>query len=295
MTQSPLDALTEINLDDLATAFGVQHRPWLNRAVRRIFYGTARKFAKQVVDFDSAIASRGLVEAARMTDRFYVRDVRVFGADRLPSSAFLALSNHPGMTDTLALFCALNRPDLKIIALNRPFLLSLPNISKQLLYVTENQNERVSLVRRMSEHLRTGGAALTFPAGHTEPDPDVHDGALESLNTWTDSVGVFIRLAPETVIVPTLVRHVMWDKVAHHPILKTKHTKEDRELLAAALQLGIQLMFNLRPTTVSVQFGKPITAKELGSFDTQTIHQAVLAEMKQLIECPPEGEGVSAL
>ena len=123
--------------------------------------------------------------------------MRVFGADRLPDGPFLALSNHPGLTDTLALFTALGHPDLKIIALNRPFLLSLPNVSKQLFYVSDNSNERVAPVRRGSMHVRNGGSALTFPAGHSEPDPEVYAGAVESLASWTDSVGVFVRLAPD--------------------------------------------------------------------------------------------------
>ncbi len=92
---------------------------------------------------------RGLAEAACLTERLYVRDVRVFGADCLPAGPCLFLANHPGMTDTLALFTALARPDLRVIALDRPFLLSLPNLSRQLYYVTDSPQERVSLVRRV--------------------------------------------------------------------------------------------------------------------------------------------------
>ena len=176
---SSLDVLTQINLDDLVASFGWQDHRILSGALRHLFYGLARKFARQMLDFDNAIGTRGLVEAARQTERLFVHDVRVFGADLVPDSAFLALSNHPGMTDTLALFSALNRADLKIIALNRPFLQSLPNTSKQLFYVTDNSNQRVTLIRQVSAHLRNGGAALTFPAGHIEPDPDVYSGALE--------------------------------------------------------------------------------------------------------------------
>lgn len=248
-----------------------------------------------MLDFDNAVGSRGLVEAARQTQRLIVREVRVFGADRVPDSAFLALSNHPGMTDTLALFSALKRPDLKIIALNRPFLLSLSNLSKHLFYVTENPAERMTLIRHVSEHLRAGGAALTFPAGHIEPDPDVYLGAIESLKDWTDSVGVFIRLAPETAILPVLVRGVIWDQAAHHWLLKIKKMKEEREKLAAALQLLATVLFNARPVTVSVQIGRPVTIKELGSTDTQSIHQAVLTEMKGLIGNQYQVEGPSVL
>jgi len=51
----------------------------------------------------------------------------------------------------------------------------------------------------------------------------------------------------------------------------------------------------LKPVTVKIQVGKPITAEELGATETQIIHQAVLAEMRRLIENPPAGEGISAL
>ena len=292
---TPLENLTQINLDDLVKALGIQNRPTLTRLTRFLFRGVARKFARQMIDFDSMAGACGLTEAARLTEQLYVREVRVFGADHLPDSSFLALSNHPGMTDTLALFTALNRNDLKIIALDRPFLLSLPNISKQLFYVTDNSAERVSLVRNVSAHLRNGGPILTFPAGHNEPDPDVYDGAVDSLQSWTDSVGVFLRLAPQTPIVPIVVRSAVWKRMAHSPIIRIKHTRDERELLVVALQLLGMVMFNIKPVSIIVQIGKPITVKELGSNETQVIHQAVLAEMKRLIENPPEGEGISAL
>ena len=41
--------------------------------------------------------------------------------------------------------------------------------------------------------------------------------------------------------------------------------------------------------------GKPITVAELGSRATRDLHQAVLREMKRLIENPPEGAGVNLL
>jgi putative hemolysin len=287
--------LTQINLDDLVSSFGWEHRPFFARILRRLFHKPAQNFAQQMLEFDSAIEAHGLTEASRRTERRYVRDVRVFGLDHLPAGPFLALSNHPGITDTLALFCVLQRPGLKIIALDRPFLMSLPNMSRQLFFVKDDPASRMALVRQVSGHLRSGGAALTFPAGEIEPDPDVYPGALESLQAWTDSVGVFIRIAPETAVLPMLVRSVIWNKVAKLPLLKIKKTRADREKLAAALQLLTMVMWNAKPVSVTVQIGKPITVKELGTTDTQVIHQAVINEMKHLIENPPKDMGVSVL
>ena len=287
---SNLETLTQINLDDLVTSFGWQGRPLLSRFLRTLFRKPAKTFAEYMVEFDNAIGTHGLTEASRLTQKHFVRDVRVFGLDRLPVSAFLALSNHPGMSDTLSAFCALNRPGLKIIALDRPFLNALPNLSKQLFTIKDDAASRVSLVRQVTSHLRNGGAALTFPAGHIEPDPDVYEGAIASLKTWTDSAGVFIRLAPETAIVPILIRGVVWDKAAGHILLKIKKTREEKEKLAAALQLLAHVAFGKKDVHVRVQIGNPIYAKTLGTTETAVIHQAVIAEMKYLIENPPQGE-----
>src|SRR5215216_2647900 len=295
MTHSNVETLAQINLDDLISSFGWQNQPLLARLLRRTFMKPARTFANQMTDFDVPVATHGLAEAARLTLRHYVRDIRIFGADRIPNGPFLALSNHPGMSDTLALFVALKRLDLKIIAFNRHFLNALPNVSKQLLYLTDDPMSRITLIRQMSSHLRSGGAALTFPAGHIEPDPDVHNGALESLGSWTNSAGVFIRMAPETTVLPVLVRGVVWKKAAYHPLTYLKRTRAEREKLAGALQLLAYAILKVRPVTVRVQIGKPIYAKELGTTETQVIHQAVLGEMKQLMENPPEAQGESAI
>jgi len=293
--ENRLEVLTAINLDDLVYSFGCDRRPLLAFLMRRLFLGAARKFARQMLDFDSAIKTNGLAEAACRTERLFACDVRLFNAELLPDGPFLALSNHPGVTDTLALMAALGRPDLKIIALNRPFLLALPNLSRRLYYVNEDPQERFTLVRQVSKTLRDGGSILTFPAGRNEPDPDVYPGAVEALGGWTDSVGVFARLAPATPLVPVCVRNVMWRSAAKFPLSNMRRSSDDKQLLASALQLLASLLFGAHPVTVQVQIGRPITVKNLGSSDTHVLHNSVLAEMKRLIESKPEGLGKSLL
>lgn len=285
---SNFEALTEINLDDLISSFGWQDSPLLSRLLRFIFRKPAQKFARQVIEYEETVGAHGIVAGGWNLSRRYVKDIRIINADRIPESGFLALSNHPGMTDTVALFAALNRKDLRIIALDRPFLTSLPHTTEHLFYVYDDSAKRMTLVRQVSAHLKKGGATLTFPAGHIEPDPDVYPGAVESLAKWTDSVGVFIRMAPDAAILPVLVRNVVAKKYAHHWLLKIKKTREEKEKLATALQLLGMVIFGEKPVTVTVQIGKPIYAKELGSIETEVIHRAVLAEMKCLIENPPE-------
>jgi putative hemolysin len=243
-----------------------------------------------MVEYDEIVRSHGIVEGGRSLVRRYVKDLRILNAERIPDSAFLALSNHPGMADTVALFTALNRKDLHIIALDRPFLNALPETTKQLFYVYDDPTRRMTLVRQVSAHLKNGGAALTFPAGRIEPDPGLHPGAVESLQDWVDSVGVFIRMAPNAAILPVLVRNVIAEKYARHWLLKTKKAKEEKEKLATALQLLGMVIFGEKPVTITIQIGRPIYVKDLGTNDTAVIHKAVLAEMKYLIENPPDDE-----
>lgn len=276
-------ALSGIALDDLVSAFGCGHRPFLTRVLRRAFEAPARSFARQMVDFDADVGRLGLPEAARRTQRHYIRGVTVTREAPLPAGPVLALANHPGMADALSLFTAMNREDLKIIALDRPFLTSLPNTSRHLFLVREDDSRsRAHLVREVSTHLRKGGAALTFPAGHIEPDPDVATDAAASLDRWTDSVGVFVRMAPETAVVPVLVRGVLWRTAAAHPLLHLKRSGEERERLAATLQLLAHVVFRVTPVTVRVHVGRAITAVELGTTDARAVHAAVLAEMRRL-------------
>ena len=290
---SQLNLLTQINLDDLVSSFGWTESPRLAHLLRRLFLHPAQTFAEAMVEFDDAVGAHGLPDASRLLLGRYVREVRVYGHENIPPAApFLALSNHPGMADTVSLFAAINRADLKIIALDRPFLKALPHTSNQLFYLKDDPAARMTLVRQVSTHLKSGGSALTFPAGEIEPDPNVYAGALEALDKWTDSAGVFLRMAPETVILPTLVRGVIWDKTAQHPLVRiAKKKKEEREKLAAAFQLLAHVQFKQRPVTVTVQIGQPITVEKLGSKETQVIHQAVVTEMRRLIQNPPAGDG----
>lgn len=291
------DTLTQINLDDLVSSFGWERKTLLASVLRRAFANPAHKFASQILDFDQAVGQTNLAEASRkVMKEHYVRDVRVHGRENiLRDGPTLFLANHPGMADTLSLFAAINRTDLKIIALHRPFLESLVNTTQQLFFIDNDPEKRMRAVRQVTNHLRNGGAALTFPAGEIEPDPLVYSGALGSLNKWTDSAGVFLRLAHEVKIIPALVSGVIWEKAARHWLTRFKRTRVEREKLAAALQLLAIILRDAKPTTVHVQFARPITLEEIGSTDSQAIHKVVIERMRSLILNRPHNEGVSAL
>jgi hypothetical protein len=283
---SQLDSLTEINLDDLVSSFGWQENPVPAALVRWLFVPPARKFAGQMVEYDTMVGRMGLHEAScQVLQRHYIRELCVHGQQNIPSDGpLLFLSNHPGLTDTVSLFAAIPHSNLRVIATHRPFLLSLPNISQHLSYISDDPGDRMRAVRQVSTHLRSGGAALTFPSGKIEPDPDVHPGAADSLKHWTDSSGVFMRFAPDLQIVPTLVSGVIWERTANHWLTRLKHTREDRERLAAALQLLAMIVRDARPTVVNIWFGKPITRREVDPREAGCVNEVLMERMRCLLE-----------
>jgi len=293
--QDRLQALIQINLDDLVAALGLEGKPWLAAMAGRLLRLPAVRFARQMVEFDDTTGLHGLPEGARHAERRLAQDVRVHGRERLPAGAFLALSNHPGITDTLALFASIDRRDLMTIALHRPFLHNLVHVSRQLFYLTESPQDRIRLVRQVVRALRNGIPVLTFPAGHIEPDPDEFPGATKALSTWIQSAEVFLRLAPGTPIVPICVRGVTSHALASSAILGNGRSAENRQLLASALQLLWQLLTGARLVTVHVQIGNPIPPRDAPNFDAEQLHRDVIQEMQRMIEAPPQGAGVSAL
>ncbi len=277
--------LTRFNLEDLIASFGCDGRRWLAPFLRMIFRAPARKFAGRMIDFDAAVGHHGeLGRASRaVLDAHYVRGLRIDGREHAPSKGpALFLANHPGLADAISLIAAINRPDLKILALRRPFLETLQHIAGHLFFVDHNLGKRVILAHEVAAYLRAGGAVLSFPAGKIEPDPEVWGDALQSLNTWVDSARFIVKLAPKAHIVPVLVQGVVWEKTARHWLTRIRRTRSERDKLAAALQLLSMVVRGTKPTTVNVRFAAPITLTD-GSMEPGAIHQAVVGRMRQLI------------
>jgi hypothetical protein len=178
--------LFEVNIDDILQAFGWRGVPALRWLVRHIARLPALRFAREMTLFDEAVEACGITAAARSHLALYVRGMRAHGMERIPREGpVLLLSNHPGMTDTLALFSSIPRADLLAIAVDRPFLRALPFASRSLIFIPDEREKRFTAMRRAVTHLRAGGALLTFPAGEIEPDPAALPGAVQALERWS--------------------------------------------------------------------------------------------------------------
>jgi 1-acyl-sn-glycerol-3-phosphate acyltransferase len=259
--------LTTINAGDILASLGLPGSGPLRRHLEILFRHPARVFARQVLAFDEEVQARGMREAAAGLLKEYAPRLRVAGQGRIPRTGpLLILSNHPGMTDTLALFSSIPRDDLAVLSADRPFLRTLTAVSRSLIAVPEEPSARSATIRRALRHLASGGALLTFPAGTTEPDPSVHRGAREALVGWSPSTALFTRIVPDCIVVPAVVRGVLSPWAQHSPLTLLRRAPQDRQFLGVMLQIMAKVFFpRLLPVKARLDYLAPLSGRELAS------------------------------
>lgn len=267
-----LHALTRANLDDLLGGFGLEQVTHGRRALNWLAHLPARRFAQQVITYDDHVGAGGLSAGGTWALQHFVQNLLISHPEHVPRAGpTLIVANHPGLCDTAALFAAIERADLRVIAAARPFLQALPNTSRYLLFVDADPATRLHVLRSAARHLRAGGAVLTFPAGAIEPDPALLPGAAESIEQWSGSIDVLARLAPNLTIVPAIVSGVLSPRALRHPLTYLRKQPKDRQWLAALLQIQLR---SLRRVTVQVAFGPPI----------QTNHAQITASLNEVVK-----------
>jgi hypothetical protein len=231
------NSLRDSSAADLLRGLGAGRAAPVLAGVARLAVG---RFVADVTEMDSAIARGGLPAGADVVLSRYAGTVTIRGAGRVPPSGpLVVVANHPGTVDAPALWRLLAaRDDLRIIALDRPFLHAVPHLESRLLYVKGDAHGRAGLVRGVVDHLRSGGAVLTFPAGTIEPDPVQRLGdALNSLATWGNGVELFVRLVPGAAVLPVAVSGVISQRMLLSQLARWRSTPRERELSAATLQV----------------------------------------------------------
>ena len=247
----------------------------------------ARRFAVQIVTFDHLTGLHGLAAGSTWLTRQFAGSLLVAGTQNIPAAGPLIIaSNHPGMVDTVALFGAIPRTDLKAVAAVRPFLAELGNVSKYLINVTDDPNQRIRVVRSVAAHLRTGGSVVTFPAGKIEPDPLAMPGAVQALQGWAESLGLFARLVPTCQIIPAIVSGVVSHGALDHPLARLRGTQHHRERMGVTLQIMLR---KYQQVVVHVAFGAPLSAEHMlaDGLDARAITQKVAAAAAGIISNPP--------
>jgi hypothetical protein len=260
-----LRILTRINLIDILSNLGWEHSKIGEKVATILFHKPALQFAREIVGFDQAVGQLGLQKAAQQLLPSFIRDYKVEGQENLPSDGpLLIVSNHPGMADTLLLLASLPRTDLLIVAADRPFLRSLPSTQRHLIFVPEMVENRLNVVRQITDHLHSGGSILTYPAGAIEPDPAVIPGAEKSLDNWSESIALFVRKVPQLVIVGAIISQVLAPQATYHPLTRLRRNEKDQKRLGATIQLTMHTLIpGLWPLSARITYTTPLPSANL--------------------------------
>jgi hypothetical protein len=267
-----LTMLTRANAREMLAAFKLDRLGYLQPLADWLASFPARRLSRKIMRCDDLVGQHGLAAAGRYILDEFTGSTHFEGRQHVPRCGpMLAVANHPGMVDAMAIWVALaRRPDLRIIAADREILELVPNIRSKLFLVDPRTNCRAGVLRDAANHLRQGGALLTFPAGTIEPDPSVR--VAGPLAGWSDSSALFVRLVPQTVVLPIAVSGVISTTAHRHRLAKCFADPKEREWAAATLQI---LCRHLRDTQTRVVIGAPIPPAQASR--RTAIHAAMAA------------------
>jgi 1-acyl-sn-glycerol-3-phosphate acyltransferase len=279
-TKAEFDQLVEINLGDIYESLGVKRSAVLDA----VFLWPAKRFARQMFEFDRQVGAEGLRTASAWAAGQFAGPVTVTGAEHIPARGpVLIVSNHPGLSDTINLFAAIPRDDLRIVAAHRPFLMALRNLTPKLVFVQQDAGARMGAFRSVINELKAGRAVITFPAGKIEPDPGIRrDDARASLASWIESTGLLARLMPDMHIVPVIVSGVFSPAAYRNPLAQRKPDLAQRERMAAMMQV---MWPGYQNSPVQLRFGPALHAAALAAngADPATITARIREAAAQLV------------
>lgn len=282
-----LEALTKINTAEFLEALGLERLRVGRGVLEMLCKPAARRFARELFAYDEAVRRTCLCEGAATILRRNVASLTVSGAARVPSGGpLLVVSNHPGLTDTVALFASLPRNDLSIVATDRPFLRAISETSKHIIYLKSQSEFQITALREIVKRLNEGGSVLIFPAGQIEPDPAIAPDAPDSLEGWSKSLGLIVKLAKDIRVLPAIVSGVSSPDAQRHPLTRLRRARKDREKIGAVLQI---MMTRYRSVDVRVAFGEPLGPAELRASgeSVEAITGVIIRSSRRLIERPP--------
>ena len=283
-----INAMTRAIIREIVIAMGLPPEGWRRRLLEPFFWRPAHRFTTLFTEFNDRVALYGLSAGAHWLQQFFVRDCRVYGAENLPAHGpLLVASNHPGGYDSVLLTANL-RDDLRILASGVPFTMGFPAVSQHLIFITPDPHQRMTAIRAAIHHLQAGGAVLTFATGLVDPDPASMPGSEETLQSWSKSLEIFLRKAPQTQVVPTIVSGILSRRNLKTPLLALARQDWEKRKLAEILKI-LQLMVLCRPSgdIPSISFGQPICCAGLDQAELMptilTRAGSLLAEHQQRI------------
>lgn len=252
-------------LEDMLKDLTNTPRRWLAWLLRILAWPSVTRFAEISATFDDYVRRLGFNDAMRQIMPCFISGLHITGGEGVPSKGpLLMISNHPGTYDSLAISAALPRNDLKIVAMEFPFLRRLPAASQHLIFVSARAQERIAAVRSAIRHLQQNRSLLIFPSGRVEPDPAVLPGASQAMASWSPSLELILRRVPETRIIVTIASGVLSPRFLANPLVRLWREKRDPQAVAEVIQIITQMLFPGRVDLApQVCFDQPLTLPDL--------------------------------
>lgn len=284
---SQQDQLLEMLREEVYRALRFQKDGWQRRIVTPLLNWPLMRCVRLALDFDrqAAAASGGFGAASGWLLPRFVETVQVEIERAIPPARgpLVVAANHPGSLDVFLISSFLNRKDLKVIARDMPFLRSLPNVDACMVYSTRDMSQRANVLRQGLRHLESGGALLVCASGNLDPDPARLPGAIESLDTWNNSVALFLKRVPDLCAVVAITSRMIDARWLEHPVLRLRKSRWDRQFLGELLQTSAQILFpgkyHISP---KITFSRPLSSVDFaGRPPVEKIHQELVHLAKQ--------------
>jgi hypothetical protein len=260
--------LTRFIIDEIIIALKQPRNGRARQIIGPLLQRPARRFATLMAEVDRRVALHGIVAAAQWLLTQIVAGIDARGTVHVPRRGpVLIAANHPGAYDVVALIAGSGRDDIKIIASGVPFTRALIATSPHLIYVNPDNPgapDRMVAIRAGIRHLQDGGALLIYPSGIVDPDPDIAPGLAASIDTWSGSLDIFLRRAPQTCVVPVIVSSVLSRRYLNSPLVRIPKTDWEKRKLAEMIQISRQMLTN-RPIdlTPRLTFGEAACGETL--------------------------------
>jgi hypothetical protein len=290
ITSKPIEdegrAIESISIAEIFNHFKIKPLHWYYYLLRILLSLPAKRFGDVAARFDRLVGEAGLYQAMCTIRRRFITNLEVIGGENIPDEGpLLITSNHPGAADSVALLATIKRADLRVIVSDRPLLRALTNTSQHFIFLNTQVANRMEALRTTLRSLRNGEAVLIYPGGSIEPDPPIVPGAVEALQQWSRSIGLFLNKAPFAKLMPVVVSGVFSPQAWRHPLTRLGRTVREQQQIAMIFQGVVQqILPDLWPVNTCVYFAPPILPTQMDpSLDPDQLQQAAVAYTSSLM------------
>ena len=270
-------------MGEICYALGVSRHGAMRRLLGFFFRHPAERFGRMAASADSAVKSSGLSGGARRILPDLSVKATGLGVEYIPvDGPLLVASNHPGAFDSVAIMSCIPRKDLKVLLSDVPFTRAFSFARPYFIYVPPDAAGRIKALRASLDHLKKGGALLTFAHGDVEPDPELGPGASEAIQDWSPSLEFMLRIVPETRLQVAIASGVLLPRFVHSPLVRIRKTAAARQKLAEVLQICQQMNFPRSVRThIHISFARPVKGMDLFG---EEMMPAVIRVARRLLE-----------